>query len=32
LIVNVYKNYMTLIDMMGGGKKGDGGVGPAQAS
>jgi hypothetical protein len=26
LIANVYKNYMTLIDMMGGGKKADGGV------
>ena len=26
LIANVYKNYTTLIDMMGGGKKADGGV------
>lgn len=26
LIANVYKNYTTLIDMMGGGKKSDGGI------
>lgn len=30
LIVNIYKNYTTLIDMMGGGKKGDGGIVPVE--
>jgi hypothetical protein len=32
LIANIYKNYTILIDMMGGGKKADGGGGPVEAS